>query len=35
MVRQFYPELGAFEDARLAADPGRKFASLQSQRLGL
>jgi FAD/FMN-containing dehydrogenase len=35
MLRRSYPGLGAFEEARLAADPGRKFASLQSQRLGL
>jgi len=35
MLRRFYPALAAFENARLAADPGRKFGSLQSQRLGL
>jgi FAD/FMN-containing dehydrogenase len=35
MLRQGYSGLEVFEAAREAADPGRKFASMQSRRLGL
>ena len=35
MIRRGYPRLAAFESVRREVDPGGKFASLQSQRLGL
>jgi FAD/FMN-containing dehydrogenase len=35
MVREGYPALGEFETVRGRIDPGRKFASMQSQRLDL
>lgn len=35
MMRRTYPRLDRFKAVRAAADPGRKFASLQSRRLDL
>ena len=35
MLRRGYPRLAAFEAVRREIDPGSKFASLQSERLGL
>lgn len=35
MIEQGYPHLARFKAIRAKADPGRRFASLQSQRLGL
>ena len=35
MLRRGYPRLDAFRAVRASVDPGRKFASLLSQRLDL